>query len=49
MSNDQLAIFLIITFTFILFVWGKWRYDIVSVTGLFILVLVNVCVLAMPL
>ena len=34
MSNDQLAIFLIITFTFILFVWGKWRYDIVAIISL---------------
>ena len=34
MTIDQIAIFCIITFTFILFVWGKWRYDIVSIIAL---------------
>ena len=32
--TDQVAIFCIIIFTFILFVWGKWRYDIVSIISL---------------
>jgi len=41
MNLDQISISLIILLTFSLFVWGKWRYDIVSVTGLFILVLVD--------
>ena len=34
MTIDQIAIFCIIIFTFILFVWGKWRYDIVSIIAL---------------
>jgi len=37
MTTDQIAIFFIITITFILFVWGKWRYDIVSIIALCIL------------
>ena len=34
MTLDQIAIFCIIIFTFILFIWGKWRYDIVSIIAL---------------
>ena len=34
MSTDQIAIFFIIILTFILFVWGRWRYDIVSIIAL---------------
>lgn len=34
MSTDQIAIFFIIILTFTLFVWGKWRYDIVSIIAL---------------
>ncbi len=34
MTTDQIAIFCIIIFTFILFVWGRWRYDIVSLISL---------------
>ena len=41
MSTDQFAICLIITITFILFVWGRWRYDIVSLVALFTLVLAD--------
>ena len=41
MSADQFAICLIIITTFALFVWGRWRYDIVSLVALFILVLVD--------
>ena len=41
MSADQFAICLIIITTFALFVWGRWRYDIVSLVSLFILVLVD--------
>ena len=41
MSTDQVAICLIIITTFILFVWGRWRYDIVSIVALFTLVLVD--------
>ncbi|MBT5096522.1 MAG: sodium-coupled transporter [Candidatus Marinimicrobia bacterium] len=41
MSTDQVAICLIIITTFILFVWSRWRYDIVSIVALFTLVLVD--------
>ena len=34
MTTDQITIFCIIMFTFALFVWGKWRYDIVSLISL---------------
>ena len=34
MTIDQISIFCIIIFTFILFVWGKLRYDIVSIIAL---------------
>jgi di/tricarboxylate transporter len=34
MTIDQIAIFCIIIMTFALFIWGKWRYDIVSVISL---------------
>jgi len=34
MTADQISIFSIIIFTFILFVWGKWRYDVVSIISL---------------
>jgi len=37
MTIDQIAIFCIIIFTFILFIWGKWRYDIVSIIALCVL------------
>ena len=34
MTTDQIAIFCIIIFTFSLFIWGKFRYDIVSIISL---------------
>ena len=34
MTIDQITIFCIIMLTFALFVWGKWRYDIVSLISL---------------
>ena len=34
MTIDQIAIFSIILLTFILFIWGKWRYDIVAIIAL---------------
>ena len=37
MSIDQISILSIILVTFILFIWGKWRYDIVSIIALCIL------------
>ena len=41
MTLDQLAIISIISFTFILFIWGKFRYDIVSIISLCILFFVD--------
>ena len=37
MTIDQITIFSIIILTFILFIWGKWRYDIVAIFSLFTL------------
>lgn len=37
MTIDQITIFTIITITFSLFIWGKWRYDIVSIIALCLL------------
>ena len=34
MTIDQIAITIILIITFSLFVWGKWRYDIVSIISL---------------
>jgi len=34
MTIDQITIFSIILLTFILFIWGKWRYDIVAIIAL---------------
>ena len=41
MTVDQIAISSILVFTFILFVNGKWRYDVVSIISLFLLVLID--------
>jgi len=37
MTIDQIAIFSIIILTFALFIWGRWRYDIVSIIALCVL------------
>jgi len=42
MNIDQIAISCIIAFTFILFINGKWRYDVVSLISLFLLVLTDI-------
>ena len=42
MTIDQITIFLIIFLTFILFIWGHWRYDIVSVIALCMLFIADV-------
>ena len=34
MTADQIAILIIIVMTFLLFIWGRWRYDIVSIIAL---------------
>ena len=41
MSIDQISIFCIIIFTFTLFIWSKWRYDIISVIALCILFIID--------
>ena len=41
MTIDQIAIFSIILMTFILFIWGKWRYDIVSIIALCVLIIAD--------
>ena len=41
MNIDQIAISLIITLTFCLFIYGKWRYDVVSVTALLVLIITD--------
>tara|TARA_B100001750_G_scaffold242994_1_gene257368 strand:+ start:274 stop:2172 length:1899 start_codon:yes stop_codon:yes gene_type:complete len=41
MSTDQIVISLIIIITFGLFVWGRWRYDIISLLALFSLVFMD--------
>tara|TARA_Y100000996_G_scaffold140408_1_gene107322 strand:- start:3440 stop:5338 length:1899 start_codon:yes stop_codon:yes gene_type:complete len=38
MNLDQIIITLLIILTFALFIYGKWRYDIVSIISLFLLV-----------
>ncbi|OUW60985.1 MAG: hypothetical protein CBD58_03795 [bacterium TMED198] len=42
MTTDQIAIFCIIIFTFTLFVWGKLRYDIVSLISLCVLFVIDI-------
>ena len=42
MNIDQIAISLLIILTFILFIKGKWRYDVVSLISLFFLVLTDI-------
>ncbi len=41
MTIDQIAIFSIILLTFILFIWGKLRYDIVSIIALCALFIID--------
>ena len=41
MTIDQIAILGIITFTFILFIKGKWRYDVVALISLFTLFFID--------
>ena len=41
MTPDQIAISFIIILTFSLFIWGKWRYDIVALIALFTLAILD--------
>jgi di/tricarboxylate transporter len=34
MAGDQLAVFVILASTLVLFVWGRWRYDLVALAAL---------------
>ena len=43
MNIDQIAIVIILMITFGLFIYGRWRYDIVSLTALFILIIADKC------
>ena len=41
MNIDQIFISLLIVLTFALFIYGKWRYDVVSIISLFLLVVLD--------
>lgn len=41
MNIDQIVISLIIIFIFGLFIYGRWRYDIVAITALFMLIIAD--------
>jgi len=41
MTIDQIAILLIIVMTFVLFIWGRFRYDVVSIIALGVLFIVD--------
>ena len=41
MNIDQITISLLIALTFALFIYGKWRYDIVAIISLFLLVFLD--------
>ncbi|WP_373500314.1 hypothetical protein [Desulfococcus sp.] len=34
MTGDQLAVFAILSATLVLFVWGRWRYNLVALAAL---------------
>lgn len=42
MTGDQVAIFLLLIGVMIMFIWGRWRYDIVAFTALMASVLIGV-------
>ncbi len=42
MSPDQATIFAILVAVFVLFVWGRWRYDIVALLALLVAVVAGV-------
>lgn len=42
MNEDQAIVFIIILTTFILFIWGRWRYDLVAMMSLLTAVASNV-------
>ncbi len=42
MTQDQIAVFAIISITIALFIWDRWRYDIIAIGALFLSVIVGV-------
>ncbi len=42
MTADQIAIFLLLFGVMVMFIWGKWRYDIVAFAALIVSVLIGV-------
>jgi di/tricarboxylate transporter len=42
MSTDQIILFILLFFVFVLLVWGRWRYDLVSFTALLVAVVAGV-------
>lgn len=46
MSIDQISIVLILVITFMLFLWGRWRYDIVAFVALLITTVVGLIPIA---
>ena len=41
MNTDQITISLLIILTFALFIYGRWRYDVVSIISLSLLVVLD--------
>ena len=42
MTYDQILVFNVLTFVMIMFVWGRFRYDIVALSSLIIAVIIGV-------
>ena len=42
MSTDQIILFVLLFFVFVLLVWGRWRYDLVAFTALLVAVIAGV-------
>ncbi len=41
MSIDQISLFMVLAGVFVLFAWGRWRYDVVSFSALMVCVLIG--------
>lgn len=39
MTQDQIILFSLLAFVFILFIWGRWRYDLVALVALLVALL----------
>ncbi len=42
MSGEEITVFLVLGLTLLLFIWGRWRYDLIALTALMTLVLAGV-------